>query len=472
MPSALTALTLAALLSTGLGAPAHADEVEPTPTSSPMTSTPTPDPVTPSPSEPAPSPSPSPSPSPETPTPTPTPEPPVECPEPTDAASDATTDAATPPPTVPAEDATPDPCAVPETPTPTPTPTPTAPPAPPAQVAPPAAVPQTIRPTRPSTVNAAAVAARTRLTTALASLDTAKREYEIAVVTSSRAQQLLDTLEGQRARARADADDAAAVYITALRGGSQLAGLSDIDVVFRTGGDLLGGLGSLDRLTGLAEDIDVLAERAERTAARADELDDRAAAAQRTVDEAGLAAATRAVDAAEKAVEAARSSLAQAASTAAVEVSALIDLPLDSGQLSELGWTAPVVGRVTDGFGWRLDKPLANVNDFHAGTDIAAPCGTPIFAATGGTVVEARSFGTYGNWVLIDHGAGVSTGYAHILDGGTLVSVGDRVAAGQTIAVVGNTGASTGCHLHLELRLDGIAIDALPFFAARGVTLG
>ena len=127
---------------------------------------------------------------------------------------------------------------------------------------------------------------------------------------------------------------------------------------------------------------------------------------------------------------------------------------------------------MTDGYGPRPNKPIAGVNEFHRGTDIAAQCGTGIFAATGGVVVAAGPNGTYGNWVLIDHGSGVSTGYAHIRDGGILVTVGQQVAAGDLIAAVGSTGASTGCHLHFEVRIGGTAVDAVPFMASRGVRLG
>ena len=117
-------------------------------------------------------------------------------------------------------------------------------------------------------------------------------------------------------------------------------------------------------------------------------------------------------------------------------------------------------------------KPVAGVNDFHRGTDLAASCGSPVFAATGGTVVQAGRNGSLGNWILVDHGDGVTTGYGHLVDGGILVSTGDRVEAGALIGAVGSTGASTGCHLHFEVRLGGIAIDAVPFMAARGIQLG
>ncbi|MET0725601.1 MAG: M23 family metallopeptidase, partial [Leifsonia sp.] len=70
------------------------------------------------------------------------------------------------------------------------------------------------------------------------------------------------------------------------------------------------------------------------------------------------------------------------------------------------------------------------------------------------------------------HGSGVETAYAHLASGGTVVTVGEHVTAGQPIGLVGSTGASTGCHLHIEVRLDGVRTDPLPFFAARGIVLG
>ena len=112
------------------------------------------------------------------------------------------------------------------------------------------------------------------------------------------------------------------------------------------------------------------------------------------------------------------------------------------------------------------------MNDFHRGTDLAATCGTPVFAATNGTVAVSGPNGGLGNWILIDHGSGVTTGYGHLTSGGVFVSPGEAVTAGQLIGAVGSTGASTGCHLHFEVHLDGVAVDSVPFMAARGIPLG
>jgi murein DD-endopeptidase MepM/ murein hydrolase activator NlpD len=140
--------------------------------------------------------------------------------------------------------------------------------------------------------------------------------------------------------------------------------------------------------------------------------------------------------------------------------------PVNTGS----GWVKPAYGRITSGFGPRPEKPTAGVNPYHYGTDIGASCNAVVSAATSGTVVYSGWLGTYGNWVLIDHGNGIQTGYAH--NNTLLVSVGQKVGVGQSIALVGSTGASTGCHSHFEVRTNGTRINPVPFMSARGVTLG
>lgn len=119
-------------------------------------------------------------------------------------------------------------------------------------------------------------------------------------------------------------------------------------------------------------------------------------------------------------------------------------------------WVTPVDGRVSSAFGPRKLADEAHARQHH-GLDIAAPTGTPIRAARGGTVSFAGRRGGYGNTVVVDHGGGVSTLYAHAatID----VKQGDRVRAGAPIATVGSTGRSTGPHLHFEIRRDGEAVD-------------
>ena len=144
---------------------------------------------------------------------------------------------------------------------------------------------------------------------------------------------------------------------------------------------------------------------------------------------------------------------------------------LPAGSISAAGWAKPVDGRITSSFGPRV-PPTGGASSYHQGTDLGAGCGSPIYAAAAGTVVYAGWNGGYGNFVLIDHGGGVATAYAHIVNGGVFVGYGQQVAPGSHIANVGTTGTSTGCHLHLELRIGGTAQNAVPFFADRGISLG
>ena len=113
---------------------------------------------------------------------------------------------------------------------------------------------------------------------------------------------------------------------------------------------------------------------------------------------------------------------------------------------------------VTSHFGIRHD-PFTGQARHHDGIDIAAPRGTPIPSARAGTVLFAGDRGGYGNVVIVDHGEGLQTRYAHCdrLD----VSTGDRIEAGEIIGTVGSTGRSTGPHLHLEARIDGRPVDPM-----------
>lgn len=114
--------------------------------------------------------------------------------------------------------------------------------------------------------------------------------------------------------------------------------------------------------------------------------------------------------------------------------------------------------RMSSPFGWRL-HPISRVSKLHAGLDFAAPKGTPIYAASNGVVSSASYVNGYGYLIEIDHGAGVTTVYAHNSE--NLVEAGEIVGRRQMIARVGNTGNSTGAHLHFEVRLDGVPIDPM-----------
>lgn len=122
--------------------------------------------------------------------------------------------------------------------------------------------------------------------------------------------------------------------------------------------------------------------------------------------------------------------------------------------LGELQW--PLVGWISSHFGYRDGKP-------HEGVDFAADLGTPIKAVMPGRVVFAGPRGTYGITVILDHGEGLSTLYAHTSK--LLVSEGEWVNNGQTIALVGNTGKSNGPHLHMELRINDVPYDPIMFLS-------
>ena len=133
------------------------------------------------------------------------------------------------------------------------------------------------------------------------------------------------------------------------------------------------------------------------------------------------------------------------------------------------GWTGgkllrPVPGPMTSPFGNRLD-PYYHVWQLHPGIDLAATPGTPIVAAAGGRVTQAGWLGGYGNYTCVEHGQvggqRMSTCYGH--QSRLAVAVGQQVAAGQVIGFVGSTGASTGPHLHFEVRLDGRPVDPAPW---------
>ena len=120
----------------------------------------------------------------------------------------------------------------------------------------------------------------------------------------------------------------------------------------------------------------------------------------------------------------------------------------------------PTDGDVTSRFGWR-ESPWGYSSDWHPGIDIANDEGTPVYAAATGVVVRSDWYGGYGKTVEIDHGYGIVTLYAHNSD--LEVSVGQTVEKGQIISYMGNTGYSTGPHLHYEVRVNGNAVNPAKF---------
>jgi murein DD-endopeptidase MepM/ murein hydrolase activator NlpD len=126
------------------------------------------------------------------------------------------------------------------------------------------------------------------------------------------------------------------------------------------------------------------------------------------------------------------------------------------GRGIQFAW--PARGAISSPFGPRI-HPVYRVPSFHAGIDVVLAEGTNVYAAAPGRVVTAGWEGGYGILVVLDHGDGYSTWYGHLSQ--LLVSVGQFVEIGQAIARSGNTGLSTGPHLHFEVRHDGVALDPL-----------
>ena len=122
------------------------------------------------------------------------------------------------------------------------------------------------------------------------------------------------------------------------------------------------------------------------------------------------------------------------------------------------GW--PARGWLTSGFGMR-QSPFTNERTMHEGIDIAARIGTPVYATAAGIVSQAQVENGYGKLVVIDHGYGYKTFYGH--NSKLIVKVGQRVKRGDLIAASGNTGSSTGAHVHYEVRLNGVPLNPRKF---------
>ena len=189
--------------------------------------------------------------------------------------------------------------------------------------------------------------------------------------------------------------------------------------------------------------------------AASDELDAEIAALQKEL-------------AAKQAAAAAAAAAKAAATTAAGAAPAAPDSETQTAPTGTLTWPYPGDYTIYSGFGMRM-HPVYHINKMHYGLDLGGSYGNPIVAAADGTVIKAEApvagqntGGTnFGNYIVIDHGGGLSTLYAHCRD--LYVSVGDTVVAGQKIAACGSTGTSTGAHLHFQVRANGTWVDPAPY---------
>jgi murein DD-endopeptidase MepM/ murein hydrolase activator NlpD len=351
-------------------------------------------------------------------------------------------------------------------------------------------------------INALITGLQQKVSDTQAAAEKAGEVYQAAQTTYDEA-----TLREQKLMAQADEAEktAAASETQAGQLAAQLGRSSNSDVTSNllshpTGAkDLLYQLGAMSKLT---EQADGIYEQASQDRGTAQSLADQADVAKQALGalrddaQSKLQAANAASDAAQSAlsdqsdnktrldaqltalttdaadveanynagVEAARAAAAAAAAEAARQALAVSTTPNASG------WVRPSGGYQTSPFGYRVD-PYNHAYALHAGVDLAPSCGAPIYAAHAGTVTFAANGGGYGNEVILDNGGGVSTAYGHIVNGGFLVQAGQTVQAGQQIARVGSTGWSTGCHLHFETRVNGAAVDPVPFMAARGISV-
>lgn len=334
-------------------------------------------------------------------------------------------------------------------------------------------------------------------------------EYGVAMEKFGAAEQTAGQLEAQATKSQAEADAAAA---QAGRLAAQLyrSGGSDLSMNLlmektSDGADkLLSKLGSMSKLAERSNAIYATAQTAQNEAAS---LSKQAKVALKARDElraqaeAAFTAATAAQEAAQaKLTESENQQMIMQAQLAALQdATAATVAGYEAGvaeaariaaeraaaeaaargiSVSGAGWTHPVPnGYISSSWGPRDNFYIPGVGwtgSFHNATDLAAGCGSPIYAASGGRVTYAGAIGGgYGYMVEIDHGGGIRTRYGHVTSGGIEVGYGDTVGPGTLIARVGATGLATGCHVHFEVH-DSPAfngIDPEPFMADRGAPL-
>lgn len=206
----------------------------------------------------------------------------------------------------------------------------------------------------------------------------------------------------------------------------------------------------------IAELIEEARIEAERIAAEKRRLEEEAAAAEAAriaAEQAAREAEAAAADEAERAKLEAQERAAQAQNN--------LDSTLDYASVGDgLAWPVPDSYRITDTFGGRI-HPISGVYHHHTGIDVGAATGSTLVAAQSGTVILSAWNGGYGNCVMINHGNGMVTLYGHM--NAFYVSSGQWVEKGQSIGEVGNTGLSTGPHLHFEVILNGAKVNPMNY---------
>ena len=188
-------------------------------------------------------------------------------------------------------------------------------------------------------------------------------------------------------------------------------------------------------------------EYAEKTARQMQADEDKVNAEIEELSRQEAEAARKAAEAAKKAAQS--KSASSSTSTSTVRAS------------GSMVWPCPSYNYISSNYGYRTHPITGKVSSFHKGIDIASGSGNPVLAAASGTVVKSYMSSSYGNYIVISHGGGLMTAYAHLSR--RLVSVGDTVSAGQQIGKVGSTGNSTGPHLHFEVYVNGSTVNPMNY---------
>ena len=161
-----------------------------------------------------------------------------------------------------------------------------------------------------------------------------------------------------------------------------------------------------------------------------------------------------------EAQEAARKKKEAAAAAAAANNNTSSSNTSTSGSNQSSGYLRPVAGRISSPFGNRI-HPVTGKPSFHGGVDFAASYGTGIKATRAGEIIVKTYNSSYGNYIIIDHGNGIASLYAHM--SGFNVSIGQEVSQGSIIGFIGSTGSSTGPHLHFEIRVNGTRVNPMNY---------
>lgn len=321
---------------------------------------------------------------------------------------------------------------------------------------------------------------------------TDRLEREVASL-RERLSQLTRALDEERtrlARARSTLARRQALLSTRLRE-LYVRGTPDPIVVLMESGSLSSAIEAVDLLDGIArrdadladsvstyadetrrrrDDIAAIRADVARSAARAEAAAAEAAAAKAELEAqraalgdvlddrrellASVQSDRRQIEAETRGLEARSARLADTIRAAQGSGTQVTTDPVTAGPPSASGLTWPARGTLTSTFGPRWGR-------MHQGIDIGGASGSPITAAAAGTVIAAGWSGGYGNLVVLDHGGGISTAYAH--NSSVAVSVGQSVGQGTVLAGMGTTGNSTGVHSHFEVRVNGTAVDPLGF---------